>query len=1271
MYRNGTDPRTTTAAASTTASNISPINVENIIAQDAAMRQNEINTADLQRRIQSGEVQSQNPYISGTVDYPPTSFLSKNSPGAPNAQFMGDRMSQNFHNQLIAEELLGAGAAGIAQGIRAARTAKTAAAYKEQLSKFVDPKILNALENEGKNLKELGVGDFTKKREQMVTDVYGEYGTSPLSASEKHFLETGRKQSTLGSYNLPDKNLREVLDSKDRAAWRASGMEGLSDEMASEYIEREVRKEFPEDRISREIAKNEANIEDYQRRVNELNPRGAVQASKDVFRPYTSTSMSPNVIELKDAIYNNEMAGNPSFDFKFEKQMYQPSKTFPVSLNRYGGTREDGLPKYGYGSWQGYSGENPTYLHGLRSDNVVTENSTSLFGGAGKEASKGAGKSFGNTALQAVGVGMEIAGNIKKSNDEMKAFKSAKQSNFNYDVLNAKNKAAALENSRYHSGYTYGTPTYEMGGELPKYQNGTPNYYDTSEQLNKEMPWKKTNAFDKTDFFSREEKLDMMNNPSTPRYISSGDPKIENKLSNVLDPGGVDSPGGAVNMYNYYEQDKLRKEGESAYPRNLQQEAAIAERKRRTDAMNARAASTFEKTKRFLPKEKRAYQNLTQRDLDVAFPPGSIPKTPYPGSLPKKQTGGEMSYAPEMNAVQQENPYSYSQGANNLTVNELKSEQVAENVSEGIGTALGAAVPVFGVIDQALGGVRSLMGEEEGRLKSGEKVSVYDHGAKAAVGSLTTPFYENVADHAAKGDYGRAALSMIGVGKIFDAVDAVADSAQYESEQKQFARERATSKGGTSAKNFMGRKEQSLRSVEGGIATPRGLQEKAEYNMGEAKYGGTMKDLYRKGGYLPQYRYGGMSVTKGVTRPKANAEVEKDEIIMRDGGPDELVVGATHEKGGVPEVLNEGDYVWSDHLTYKGRSMAQLYATAVKNGATPQEIDQLKMLQEKLAGRAGNPQESKDMMAPPDVPMGKYGGMMEYGKGGRPGLWANIHAKRARGESPAKPGDKEYPKTLNIAKYGGSLPKYTTGGIKGELSGFKRWTNSGGHIPWIQGAAAIGASITAGLTEREDVEIRKPQIIKADRIRNDRVSPREGLAENQRNYVKRFEAAQQKGYGTGLEASAQLAYNDKIAADSKVRAEANRVNLAASISENTENAKNKLSADRENAAAVDRYNVRLEEEDRAQDAFLRQRRQATIDPILTGVKNIVQTGINKQEIRAIGEGAGTNERGAGWSEVLARQRILADNPTITKEEMDKALNADAAAYNKKYGLEIK
>ncbi len=35
-------------------------------------------------------------------------------------------------------------------------------------------------------------------------------------------------------------------------------------------------------------------------------------------------------------------------------------------------------------------------------------------------------------------------------------------------------------------------------------------------------------------------------------------------------------------------------------------------------------------------------------------------------------------------------------------------------------------------------------------------------------------------------------------------------------------------------------------------------------------------------------------------------------------------------------------------------------------------------------------------------------------EGKKKGLWDNIHAKRKRGESPAKPGDKDYPKTLDV-----------------------------------------------------------------------------------------------------------------------------------------------------------------------------------------------------------------------------------------------------------------
>lgn len=38
------------------------------------------------------------------------------------------------------------------------------------------------------------------------------------------------------------------------------------------------------------------------------------------------------------------------------------------------------------------------------------------------------------------------------------------------------------------------------------------------------------------------------------------------------------------------------------------------------------------------------------------------------------------------------------------------------------------------------------------------------------------------------------------------------------------------------------------------------------------------------------------------------------------------------------------------------------------------------------------------------------------GEGKKKGLWDNIHAKRKRGEKPAKPGDKDYPETLDIGE---------------------------------------------------------------------------------------------------------------------------------------------------------------------------------------------------------------------------------------------------------------
>ena len=57
-------------------------------------------------------------------------------------------------------------------------------------------------------------------------------------------------------------------------------------------------------------------------------------------------------------------------------------------------------------------------------------------------------------------------------------------------------------------------------------------------------------------------------------------------------------------------------------------------------------------------------------------------------------------------------------------------------------------------------------------------------------------------------------------------------------------------------------------------------------------------------------------------------------------------------------------------------------------------------------------EKQKCMPIPKGSKVRKDGELVKEGK--KKGLWDNIHAKRKRGEKPAKPGDKDYPKTLNV-----------------------------------------------------------------------------------------------------------------------------------------------------------------------------------------------------------------------------------------------------------------
>jgi hypothetical protein len=68
--------------------------------------------------------------------------------------------------------------------------------------------------------------------------------------------------------------------------------------------------------------------------------------------------------------------------------------------------------------------------------------------------------------------------------------------------------------------------------------------------------------------------------------------------------------------------------------------------------------------------------------------------------------------------------------------------------------------------------------------------------------------------------------------------------------------------------------------------------------------------------------------------------------------------------------------------------------------------------------------------------------LQEKGKG----LWHNIHAKRKRGERPAKPGEKGYPKTLDINTTTNAQGQKAPKRLSGLLDNFLQETNDPGKL---------------------------------------------------------------------------------------------------------------------------------------------------------------------------------------------------------------------------------
>lgn len=151
-------------------------------------------------------------------------------------------------------------------------------------------------------------------------------------------------------------------------------------------------------------------------------------------------------------------------------------------------------------------------------------------------------------------------------------------------------------------------------------------------------------------------------------------------------------------------------------------------------------------------------------------------------------------------------------------------------------------------------------------------------------------------------------------------------------------------------------------------------------------------------------------------------------------------------------------------------------------------------------------------------------------EGKKKGLWANIHAKRKRGERPARPGEKDYPKTLNVeeveqidevapivagaAKVAAVAAKGLAKGAVAVGRGAAKATAKSAKSGAKGAAREVGKGIGYGAATAAIDNYRKEEVINEedyDRMK-DRRMERGGVGGNQRRFSS---ASSNKKHGTG------------------------------------------------------------------------------------------------------------------------------------------------------------
>ena len=441
----------------------------------------------------------------------------------------------------------------------------------------------------------------------------------------------------------------------------------------------------------------------------------------------------------------------------------------------------------------------------------------------------------------------------------------------------------------------------------------------------------------------------------------------------------------------------------------------------------------------------------------------------------------------------------------------------------------------------------------------------------------------------------------------------------------------------------------------------------------------------KKGGYIKQYAGGGMAITKGVPRKYANAELEGGEIVERPVGPDVYVKGPSHEKGGVPMKLqeggpaNEGDYVWSDHLTYKGKTMAELYAMAVQNNATEEQIEQLRMLQEQLAGRAGDPQDAKELE---EMPMAKKGGMLKKYQTGTP--YANL-LPEATVYSDKKPkymtADEALPQEIIEDQDLSLKPEDADqGSFKNSMDQEAYGKRTFGekmsdYAPEILAGASTLAPIIAAATVKNpyrDLRVPKGERVSAEKQFLERTDARAEEAANQRGASLSKQLLQQAGFGPGEIAAMQKVELDRQTADAGARQRAREFNISQDRAEKQMNTELKLRADMANQEMANRF-AELEYNRQFGEAGFEAQRGTTLADYISGAtRDAAAYAGDYRNMKAIYGDTGIGERSKGYDAGKARKAIEEQNPYDSSKYnsvqdwnkyIDQLVREDSKRYN--------